>query len=226
MNFRQFARYHRSYLVFFAIVILTILGVDGFVLVKRVAYEREIARLRAGMSRVERQRTDVALASEARRYQVMLALVRRQALVDKQIHLSVSVDSARMYLEREGALLREFPVRIGPERRVGAPPATVVMAVARGERTIQRILGPGDSWQIPRWVYTDRRLPIPADRSLKGALGAVAIVLNGGTVIYSRPQVGPLNDSSYVLPGSVRAREADLKAVVPNLNAGAPVYFY
>jgi hypothetical protein len=51
-------------------------------------------------------------------------------------------------------------------------------------------------------------------------------VLDGGTVIYSVPVVGPLNDSSYVLPGSVRASAADLEAIAPNLSVGMAVYFY
>jgi len=67
---------------------------------------------------------------------------------------------------------------------------------------------------------------VPAERVLKGALGPVAIVVTGGTVIYSMPSVGPLNDSSYILPGGVRARAADLRAIVPNLKPGVRVYFY
>jgi hypothetical protein len=51
-------------------------------------------------------------------------------------------------------------------------------------------------------------------------------VLNGGLVLYSMPSSGPLNDSSYILPGSVRVSASDLAAVVPNLSAGTAVYFY
>jgi hypothetical protein len=54
----------------------------------------------------------------------------------------------------------------------------------------------------------------------------VAIVLNGGSVIYSLPTVGPLNDSAYVLPGSIRVSAEDLRAVTPNLQRGTVVYFY
>jgi hypothetical protein len=66
----------------------------------------------------------------------------------------------------------------------------------------------------------------PTERAFKGALGPAAIVLVGGTVIYSLPTVGPLNDSLYVLPGSVRTRAADLEAIAANLKAGMTVYFY
>jgi hypothetical protein len=61
---------------------------------------------------------------------------------------------------------------------------------------------------------------------VKGALGPVAIVLEGGTVIYSMPTAGPLNDSAYVMPGAVRAKAEDLRAVVPNLARGTKVYFF
>jgi hypothetical protein len=61
---------------------------------------------------------------------------------------------------------------------------------------------------------------------VKGALGPVAVVLSGGTVLYSPPSAGPLNDSAYVLPGSVRAREADLRAILPNVQPGMKVYLY
>jgi hypothetical protein len=61
---------------------------------------------------------------------------------------------------------------------------------------------------------------------VKGALGPVAIVLEGGTVIYSMPTTGPLNDSTYVMPGAVRAKAEDLRAVIPNLARGTKVYFF
>jgi hypothetical protein len=131
-----------------------------------------------------------------------------------------------MYLEREGALLREIPVEMGPERRVGTPPDTVHMAIPRGARTVARIVGPTDGWEVPTWVYADRGLTPPEERTVRGALGPVAIVLEGGTVVYSLPKAGPLNDSAYVLPGGVRARAEDLRAIVPNLKRGTTVYFY
>ena len=131
-----------------------------------------------------------------------------------------------MYLERDGALLREMGVEVAPEKRIGAGRDTVHMAAPRGTRTVERILGPQDAWEVPKWVYADRGLPQPAQTALVGALGPVAIVLNGGTVIYSLPSVGPLNDSSYVLPGSIRVSAEDLRAVSPNLQHGTVVYFY
>jgi hypothetical protein len=101
-----------------------------------------------------------------------------------------------------------------------------MLATPRGERSVQKVLGGRDSWEVPKWVYVDRGLPVPEDRAVIGALGPVAVILNGGVVIYSMPSVGPLNDSTYVLPGSIRISEEDLRAVTPNLSSGTAVYFY
>jgi hypothetical protein len=208
------------------LAILALIAIDGWLIAKRVRYQREIARLRAGMSDVERRRTDAILSSNENKLRVMIELVRRQAQGDKELHLTVSVDSAVMYLEREGALLREMPMQVGPERRVGTAPDTIHIAAPRGTRTVERVLSEDDAWEVPGWVFTDRGIPEAADRTLKGALGPAAIVLSGGTVIYSMPSVGPLNDSTYVMPGAIRARAADLKAIAPNLKPGVTVYFY
>jgi hypothetical protein len=103
------------------------------------------------------------------------------------------------------------------------------LAEARGQQEkfmVERVLGATDAWAIPRWVYGDRRLSPPQDTMVVGALGPVAILLQGGAVIYSLPTVGPLRDTAYVLPGAVRANAEDLRAIIPNLTPGTPVYFY
>ena len=226
MDFKQYAKYHRSFLLFLALVIGAALTVDAFVIYKRVAYAGEIERLRSGMSELERRKTDLALENEEKRLTVTMELIRRQAKLDKRIHLAVAMDSGRMYLGREGSVLREIDIEIGPERMVGVAPDTVMLAHPRGERSVQKVLGARDSWEVPQWVYLDRRLPVPEDRAVRAALGPVAVILNGGLVIYSMPSVGPLNDSTYVLPGSIRISEEDLRAVAPNLSPGTAVYFY
>lgn len=222
----EFRRSYPGLVATMALALAVMLALDGWIIYKRVKYAREVERLRSGMTSAERKKADLLLASDENKFRVMVALIRRQAQVDKEIHLSVSVDSGMMYLEREGALLREMRAEIGPEKLVGTSPDTIRMAIPRGTRTVERVLGATDPWEVPRWVYTDRRLAIPGERSLRGALGPVAVVLNGGTVIYTMPSAGPLNDSSYVMPGAVRVRAQDLKAVTPNLARGSKVYFY
>ena len=225
-KWRELRHAHPRTLTVLIVTIVVLLGIDAMLISRRVRYQDEIARLRAGMSDVERRRTDAILSSSENRLRVMVELARRQAQGDKELHLTVSIDSGVMTLEREGALLREMPVQVGPERRVGTPPDTIHMAAPRGARTVERVIADGDAWEVPAWVYAERGLPVATERTLKGALGPAAIVLSGGTVIYAMPSVGPLNDSTYVLPGSVRARAEDIRAVAPNLKPGMTVYFY
>jgi hypothetical protein len=199
---------------------------DVVLLVKWQRYESETQRLRADMTGVERKRTDLLLAADTNRLAMMVALVRRQAEGDQALHLAVSVDSGRMHLERDGAKLRDMRVQVGAERWVHGDGDSVYMAMPRGARTVERLLNAGDSWEVPAWAFRDRGLTPSGDRHVTGALGPAAIVLSGGTVIYAMPTTGPLNDSSYVLPGSVRASAADLKAILPNLAPGMKIYFY
>jgi hypothetical protein len=208
-----------------AIAAMMFIGIDFWLLHNYRRYSSEIERLRSGMTDVERSKTDLLLQSDENRFEVMMELVRRQALGERTLHLSIDVDSSIMHLEREGARLRDMRIDVGPEKTVGVAPDTVRMTAPRGTRTVERILE-GGTWNVPDWVYADLGTKPPGAEAVKGALGPVAILLTGGTVIYSRPTSGPLSDSSYVLPGSVRARADDLKAIAPNLKPGMKVYFY
>jgi hypothetical protein len=222
----EFRRAYPGILATMGFALCVLVALDVWLVKKRTRYVDEDARLRESMSALQRQQADAILSNEQNKVRMMIELVRRQAQIDKQLHLAIPVDSGVMYLEQDGALLREMPVQVGPERRVGTPPDTVYMVAPRGTRTVERILGADDAWEVPAWVYGDRGLPVPAERALKGALGPAAVVLVGGTIIYSVPTVGPLNDSTYVLPGSVRTRSADLEAIAANLKPGMTVYFY
>jgi len=203
-----------------------LVGADALALSRRLRYIDEIQRLRASMTDLERRRTDQIVAREHNRLATAVELLRRQARQDRDLHLSVSIDSGTMYLESEGALLRRMRVAVGPERRVGTAPDTVRLAPPRGVRSVIGVLQDTTSWEVPAWVYTDRGVAPPARRLLPGSLGPGAVLLDGGTVIYAMPTVGPLNDSGYVLPGSVRASEQDLRAILPNITPGLRVYFY
>ena len=103
-------------------------------------------------------------------------------------------------------------MRIGPEKSMGDAPGAVKIAAPRGRFTIAKIVGASYRWRAPAWLMADRGQPAAA-REFDGGLGPVAIILNGGTVIYSDPAAGPLGDPSYVMPGAVRARTADLQAM-------------
>ena len=208
-----------------AIAILILLGTDAWLARRYIRYRRETQQLRASMSAVERNRTDAELAQNDNRMKVMVEMFKRQAKVDAALHLSVSLDSSVMYFQRDGALLREMPIVVGPERRVGKGADTIHIAAPRGKRLVERVIDESTVADLPPWVYGDRGLAV-GPLQLKGALGPTAIILEGGTVIYSLPSVGPLSDSTYVLPGAIRARATDLKAIAPNLKPGVAVYLY
>lgn len=208
------------------LIILLAAAANTVLGVRYLRYREETDRLRAGMTKAQRERTDAVITAERHRLRVEWELIRRQARGDKQLHLAVNVDSGRMILERDGIVMREMQVRLGPERFRGVTSDSSIAVQALGQRTVQRVLREGDSWDIPRTVFNDRGLPVPENRRVKGALGDNAIVLTEGTVVYAVPESGPLADSSYVLPGSVLVSPTDLKALSANIRPGMSVYFY
>jgi len=209
-----------------AFVVLGLAAIDGILLYKRSQYRAEATRLRAGMSSIERQRTDAIVEAEADRSGVILQLVRRQSLGDDALHLAVNTDSSFVALDRGGTRLRVMPARFGKEQRVGVPPDTVWVAVPRGMRTVEHVVKSGERFELPEWLWADRGLPLPDQRAGEGWIGTNALVTSGGTLLYALPEGGPLADSSYVMPGAVRLSAADLAAVRENLTPGMRVYFF
>ncbi len=106
---------------------------------KRGDYEREVVRLRQGMSSVERRKADVVFAANKDKFRLIVELARRQAVGDRDLHLSVAIDRGEMDLEREGVELRRMAVRVGPEADVGSPPNRVHVAAPRGQRTVAAV---------------------------------------------------------------------------------------
>jgi hypothetical protein len=209
------------------LVIIAAVLVNGVFLSRYLRYQQETARLREGMTNAQRERADAVVATERHRLRVELELIRRQARGDRDLHLAVNVDSGRMVLERDGVVLREMSVRLGPDRVPGATGDSVVISMETlGERTVERVLKAGDRWEVPASAFEARGLPVPEDRRIRGALGGEAIVLTEGTVLYAVPENGPLADTSFVLPGSVQIPSADLKALASNIKPGMSVYFY
>lgn len=208
------------------VIILLALAANGVLAARYFRYQDETDRLRSGMTKAQRERADAVVAAERHRLRVEFELVRRQARGDKQLHLAVNVDSGRMVLERDGIVLRDMAVRLGPERFRGAQGDSVISVQALGQRTIVRVLKDGDAWEVPSSVFGDRGMPVPESRRVKGALGAHAILLSEGIVVYAVPESGPLADSVYVLPGSVQVDAADLKALSASIRPGMSVYFY
>ena len=225
-RWRELRQAYPGILATASVALAVLLVGNAWLLSRRSAYASEVERLRGEMTAVERERADLILASDDRRLAVMLELMRRQAATDDRLHLNVALDSGRLTLERGGAVLRTIAIELGPERAVGVAPDTVRLTAPRGQRTVERVLGDDERWEVPAWVYAERKLAVPADRLADGALGGRAVLLSGGTLLYAAPESGPLADPAFVLPGSVRVPLADLRAIAPNLTPGMPVYFY
>jgi hypothetical protein len=208
----------------FGLVLLLLLDVGLAVAAYRFARQRASAE--RSMTSLERERSDALMAGEQGRAALRLAMVAQQAVRDRGLNLSVAVESGTMDLQREGARLRTMKVAVGGESAPEGAGEGVRVVPPRGKRQLVRVVDGAYSWTVPRWVYQQRGLPVPAERRLAGALGPLALVLDDGTVVYSPPEHGPLADAAYVMPGAVRAERADLEAIRENLTPGLPVYFH
>jgi len=194
-GWRDFRQAYPGFVFTLLIGLIAILAIDGFLFLKRRSYEAEVARLRASMTQQERNKTDAIVNAEENKLRIALELARRQAKLDKRLHLSVAVDSGKIYLEREGAVLREMAAAFGPDAMVHNGADSIPVVVPRGERTVAKVDENG-------------------------------IVLDGGTVIAPTDAPSLAQDTASIPAGSVRIRRSDLKAIMPNLNLGMPVYFY
>jgi hypothetical protein len=135
-GWRDFRRAYPGFVFVLGLGLATMVAVDAWLLYKRVAYDHEVGQLRSHMTDAERQRTDLIVQAEQNKLRIAIELVKRQAKFSNKLHINVSVDSARMYLTREGAVLREMPVQFGPERAASESSAAPPAAIPRGERTV------------------------------------------------------------------------------------------
>jgi hypothetical protein len=138
-GWRDFRRAYPGFVFVLGLGLLAMIAVDVWLLAKRVKYNHDVSELRSHMTEAERERTDAIVQAEQNKLRIAIELAKRQAKFDKKLHLNVSVDSSRMYLTREGALLREMPVQFGPERGVSASDSAPPAAIPRGERTVAEL---------------------------------------------------------------------------------------
>jgi hypothetical protein len=132
----DFRRAYPGFVFVLGLGLVAMIAVDAWLVAKRVKYNHDVAQLRSHMTDAEKQRTDFIVQAEQNKLRIAIELAKRQAMFAKKLHLNVSIDSSRMYLTREGALLREMPVQFGPERPVSATDSAPPAAIPRGERTV------------------------------------------------------------------------------------------
>jgi hypothetical protein len=135
-GWKDFRRAYPGFVFVLGLGLGALVAVDVWLVAKRVRYNHDVSQLREHMTSAERERTDAIVQSEQNKLRIAIELAKRQAKFDKRLHLNVSVDSSRMYLTREGALLREMSVQFGPERPPSPTDTSPPEAIPRGERTI------------------------------------------------------------------------------------------
>jgi hypothetical protein len=139
VRWRDFRREYPGFVFALLLALLAMLALDGFLLYKRRAYTAEVDRLREAMTDTERQRADAIIQAERDKARIALELVKRQAKLEMTLHLAVAIDSGRIYLEREGAALRDMAALFGPETGITPGTDSLPVVIPRGQRTVARV---------------------------------------------------------------------------------------
>src|SRR5207237_7611244 len=192
-TWRDFRRAYPGFVFVLGLGLAAMVAVDAWLLAKRVKYNHDVKLLREHMTEAERERSDVIVRSEQNKLRIAIELAKRQAKFDKRLHLNVSVDSARMYLTREGALLREMAVQFGPERAAAESSSAPPAALPRGERTVAEISetkitldGGTQILTSPSATLANDSTPVPPGslRIRKEDLDAIMPNLSAGMKVY------------------------------------------
>lgn len=139
VGWSDFRRAYPGFVFTMIVAVLLFVSLDVYLMQKRRAYGAEVTRLRGAMTDAERQRTDAIVEAEHDKARIALELAKRQAKMEKSLHLAVAVDSGRIYLEREGAVLREMAAQFGPEKGTTPGSDSVPVVVPRGQQAIARV---------------------------------------------------------------------------------------
>ncbi len=189
-GWRDFRRAYPGFVFTLLIALIAMLAIDGYLIMKRTAYEAEVSRLRASMSETERAQTDAIVAAEGNKARIAIELARRQAKLEKTLHLSVAIDSGKIYLEREGAVLREMAAAFGPET---TGPDSIPVVIPRGETSVARagadgitlaggtVISPTDA---PSLAQDNTPIPAGAVRISRTDLKAILPNLDVGMRVY------------------------------------------
>lgn len=161
----DFRRAYPGFVFTLLLALVVMLALDGYLILKRRSYEQEVSRLRASMTETERSKTDAIVESEESKARIALALARRQAKIEKTLHLSVSVDSGKIYLERDGAVLREMAALFGPDVKVSNGADSIPVVVPRGERTVAKITDDGIGLEGGTIIAPSDANPLATDRN-------------------------------------------------------------
>ena len=138
-GWRDFRRAYPGFVFTLLLALVAILSLDAFLIYKRRAYTTEVNQLRGAMTDAERAKTDAIVEAEHNKTRIAIELARRQAKMEKSLHLAIALDSGRIYLERDGAVLREMAAQFGPEKGVTPGSDSLPVVIPRGQRNVVRL---------------------------------------------------------------------------------------
>lgn len=208
-----------------ALGIAALILADITLVFEDMAANRQQARMNASLVQADAKRSAERKAAEEHLAAASAERARREALTARGLHLAIDCGNKVMSLRREGALLREMPVRLR-EPAPGTGSKVIEPAPPRGRHVVVALVDKEYRFEVPEEAFRIQGIPVPVDRTIAGALGPDAVILNSGALIYSLPETGPLSDPRYLIPGAVRVETADLRALKESLRPGMAVYFY
>jgi len=148
IRFRDFREQYPGFLPGVLLILGILFAIDLLLYDRQENYLAEINALRANMTQEQQQRGDAMSVSRQEQRKLMLQLVRRQAQFGNALHLSVDLDSSKIALVQEGAVLRTLPVELGAARTLSKSDSA--SGVMRGADSVVRVLGPADARERDR----------------------------------------------------------------------------
>ena len=212
--------------LFLAITVAALLLTSIALLIFLGLYKGELMAVQSRLTLSEQRRVFALSSTQNNKLSLAIELTKRLAQIDSSVHLTIDTQKQIMVLARHNATLREMSVQIGASATIDTKSDQFRISIPLGQRHIVKVVDADYPWVIPDWLIKKQGLQLASGNVLSGALGSCAVILNGGTVIYTRPSIGPLNDATYVLPGSIRMTTQDARAIRKELRPGMDVYFY
>ncbi|GFO67354.1 hypothetical protein GMLC_09330 [Geomonas limicola] len=204
--------YPRSASLLTVAIVLALLA-DLCIIFQQYRLSHQEAQLTVAAARAEEQRSALDGQRDTDLAQARALLPRRDAIVAKELHLSVDRRQGVMYLMRDRAILREMPVYLGPE--LAARPDDPAPALKT--RRVQRLIDTSGP------VGVDSAPPATGAPDATG-VEPLAFQLSGGVLLYSLPDTGFSQDT--LPPRGVRLDPGDLASMKEALHPGLRVYFY
>lgn len=225
-----FIRQHPVFFWGMLVLIVLFVSAAGVVASRVPRYNAEAKQIAARMTAEQRETRDALLENRERRTQLAVAVLQRdlrvRSLQTNQRHLAIILKDSVLELRQGRATLRRAKLEMGRDSIIHAPDGRTWRFVQSvGERHVTR-MERNPTVVIPDWFYVSRGQTVPSEsaRRVAGGMGAYVITLDDGTVIYSHPQAGPLQEG--VVPAGFVANAGDLGAIFDAVEDETPVYIF